>query len=337
MSAAAPGRSRPRWSGGASPRPGDASATSCANGACGRVCAQTVRTAQDAGRRGRAREHPRPRVRRLRAAHPPGRWPDVRARRRRVGVRVPAGRPGEQGHYRPQRRHGPHRRPGHGRVRHARLPPDRGGGVPHGPGRRVRRRENRRAARRVRHRRIAVREGRPVRQRRGRIHQQAPEEGAHIPEPPHRPGTTTLRPQRLCVVVRRPKTPLHPRIPEPQRIHTTRTRPLKNCPTHRCQSRCRTSRRDGGRVIKATARTLRPEADGADFGGPIGRGIPGPGTCHGVCGPRATPHGLPVPAPRAAAWFMAPTVSPSARGALPCLADGWWRSPPPRRGVLFHL
>lgn len=31
---------------------------------------------------------------------------------------------------------------------------------------------------------------------------------------------------------------------------------------------------------------------------------------------------------RAAAWFMAPTVDPSARGALPCLADGWWRSPP---------
>ncbi|MEQ6139267.1 hypothetical protein ABKP74_10360, partial [Bifidobacterium breve] len=63
------------------------------------------------------------------------------------------------------------------------------------------------------------------------------EEGAPIPGPPHRPGTTTLRPRRLCVVVRRPKTPLHPRIPEPQRIHTTRTRPLKNCPTRRCQSR----------------------------------------------------------------------------------------------------
>lgn len=158
MSAAAPGRSRPRWSGGASPRPGDASATSCANGACGRVRAQTVRTAQDAGRRGQAREHPRPRVRRLRAA------------------------------------------------------------------------------RRVRHQRIVAAQGQSLRQRRGRIHQQAPEEGAHMPEPPHRPGTTTLRPQRLCVVVRRPKTPLHPRIPEPQRIHTTRTRPLKNCPTRRCQS-----------------------------------------------------------------------------------------------------
>ena len=50
------------------------------------------------------------------------------------------------------------------------------------------------------------------------------------------PGTATLRPRRLCVVVRQPKTPLRPRIPEPQRIHTTRTRPLKNCPTRRCQS-----------------------------------------------------------------------------------------------------
>ena len=41
---------------GVSPRPGDASATSCANRACGRVRARTVRTAQDAGRRGQARE-----------------------------------------------------------------------------------------------------------------------------------------------------------------------------------------------------------------------------------------------------------------------------------------
>lgn len=87
-------------------------------------------------------------------------------------------------------------------------------------------------------RRSPSRKGDPVRQRRGRIHQQAPEEGAHIPEPLHQPGTTTLRPQRLCVVVRQPKTPLHPRIPEPQRIHTTRTRPLRTCPTRRCQSTC---------------------------------------------------------------------------------------------------
>lgn len=159
-----------------------------------------------------------------------------------MGVRVPAHRPGEQEHRRPQRRHGPHRRPGHGRVRHARLPPDRGGGVPHGPGQRVRQRENRRAARRVRHQKIAVKEGQPVRQRRGRIHQQAPEEGAHIPEPLHQPGTTTLRPQRLCVVVQQPKTPLHPRIPESEGIHRTGTRPLRTCPTHRCQSTAGPSR-----------------------------------------------------------------------------------------------
>ena len=103
-------------------------------------------------------------------------------------------------------------------------------------GQRVRQRENRRAARRVRHQKIAVKEGQPVRQRRGRIHQQAPEEGAHIPEPLHQPGTTTLRPQRLCVVVQQPKTPLHPRIPESEGIHRTGTRPLRTCPTHRCQS-----------------------------------------------------------------------------------------------------
>ena len=44
-------------------------------------------------------------------------------------------------------------------------------------------------------------------------------------------------PRRLRVVVRRPAAPLHPRIPEPKGIHRARTRPLGNCPTHRCQSR----------------------------------------------------------------------------------------------------
>ena len=103
-------------------------------------------------------------------------------------------------------------------------------------GQRVRQRENRQAARRVRHQKIAVKEGQPVRQRRGRIHQQAPEEGAHIPEPLHQLGTTTLRPQRLCVVVQQPKTPLHPRIPESEGTHRTGTRPLRNRPTRCCQS-----------------------------------------------------------------------------------------------------
>ena len=57
-----------------------------------------------------------------------------------------------------------------------------------------------------------------------------------MPEPLHQPGTTALRPQRLCVVVRQPKIPLHPRIPESEGIHRTGTRPLRTCPTHRCQS-----------------------------------------------------------------------------------------------------
>lgn len=38
-------------------------------------------------------------------------------------------------------------------------------------------------------------------------------------------------------MVQQPTAPLHPRIPEPQRIHATRTRPPRNRPTHRCQSK----------------------------------------------------------------------------------------------------
>ena len=96
--ATAPGRSRPPWKGRASPRPGDASAASCANRACGRVRARTVRTARDAGRRGQAREPAGPRVRRLRPAHASGERSCLCPRRRRLGVRVSAGRPGGQGH-----------------------------------------------------------------------------------------------------------------------------------------------------------------------------------------------------------------------------------------------
>nr|WP_270555491.1 IS3 family transposase [Bifidobacterium adolescentis] len=79
--------------------------------------------------------------------------------RQRVGVRVSAGRPGEQGHRRPFRRADPGRKPGIGRVRHPRLPADGRPGVPHRPGRRVRRHGDRRAARRVRRQRIAAAQG----------------------------------------------------------------------------------------------------------------------------------------------------------------------------------
>lgn len=100
-----------------------------------------------------------------------------------MGVRVSAGRPGEQGHRRPFRRADPGRESGIGRVRHARLPADGRPGVPHRPWRRVRQHEDRRAVRRVRHQKIAVTQGQPLRQRRGRVDEQAAEEGARVPEP----------------------------------------------------------------------------------------------------------------------------------------------------------
>ena len=126
---------------------------------------------------------PGPRVRRLRPTHASGEGPDVCEGRQRVGVRVSAGRPGEQGHRRPFRRADPGRESGIGRVRHARLPADGRPGVPHRPWRRVRQHEDRRAVRRVRHQKIAVTQGQPLRQRRGRVDEQAAEEGARVPEP----------------------------------------------------------------------------------------------------------------------------------------------------------
>ena len=153
-----------------------------------------------------------------------------------MGVRVSAGRPGEQGHRRPFRRAVPGRGPGAGRVRHARLPAGGRPRVPRRPGRRVRQHEDRRAARRVRHQRIIAAQGQPLRQRRGRVDGQAAEEGARVPEPLRHDRAAEARPRRLRVVVRRPVAPLHPRIPEPEGIHRTRTRPLRNRPTRRCQS-----------------------------------------------------------------------------------------------------
>ena len=146
--ATAPGKSKPPWKGGASPRPGGASAASCANGACGRVHAQTVQTAQDAGRRGQVREPAGPRVRRLRPARASGGRSYLCPRRRRLGVCVSAGRPSGQGYRRPFRRAAPGRGPGAGRVRRLRLPVDGRPGVPRRPGRRVRQHGDRRAARR---------------------------------------------------------------------------------------------------------------------------------------------------------------------------------------------
>lgn len=80
------------------------------------------------------------------------------------------------------------------------------------------------------------RKGNPLRQHRGRVDEQAAEKGARVPEPLRHDRAAEARPQRLRVVVRRPAAPLHPRIPEPEGIHRTRTRPLRNCPTRCCQS-----------------------------------------------------------------------------------------------------
>lgn len=70
------------------------------------------------------------------------------------------------------------------------------------------------------------------------VDEQAAEEGARLPEPLRHDQATKARPQRLRVVVQQPADPLHPRIPEPEGIHRTGTRPLRTCPTHRCQSTC---------------------------------------------------------------------------------------------------
>ena len=53
-------------------------------------------------------------------------------------------------------------------------------------------------------------------------------------------------PRRLRVVVQQPAAPLHPRIPESEGIHRTRTRPLRHRPTHRCQSTGAPPARNGG-------------------------------------------------------------------------------------------
>ena len=83
----------------------------------------------------------------------------------------------------------------------------------------------------------------PRRQRRGRIDGQAAEEGARVPEQLRHDRAAEARPRRLRVVVRQPAAPLHPRIPESEGVHRTGTRPLRNRPTHRCQSICRSARR----------------------------------------------------------------------------------------------
>lgn len=151
-----------------------------------RVHAQTVQTARDAGRRGQAREPTGPRVRRLRPARASGGRSYLCPRRRGgwayVCLLVGLADRGIAGH-------------SAGRARDTGLVlaafatldfPLTDVQVFHTePGQRIRQHEVRRAARRVRHQKIAAAQGQPLRQRRGRIDEQAAEEGSRVPEPLH--------------------------------------------------------------------------------------------------------------------------------------------------------
>lgn len=152
-----------------------------------RVHAQTVQTARDAGRRGQAREPTGPRVRRLRPARASGGRSYLCPRQRGGGwayvcLLVGLADRGIAGH-------------SAGRARDTGLVlaafatldfPLTDVQVFHTePGQRIRQHEVRRAARRVRHQKIAAAQGQPLRQRRGRIDEQAAEEGARVPEPLH--------------------------------------------------------------------------------------------------------------------------------------------------------
>ncbi|KND52577.1 peptidase [Bifidobacterium breve] len=59
--------------------------------------------------------------------------------------------------------------------------------------------------------------------------------------------------------------PKHPRIPEPEGIHRTRTRPLRNCPTHRCQSIVARRFRHGNNAAGRHSGMMQPvDAEDAD-------------------------------------------------------------------------
>ena len=126
-----------------------------------RVREQKVQASSRRAQRGRRAERGGEALRRPRAAHPRVQRLDLRARRRRLELRLPAGRPAQP------RDNGTFRgaaqgcRPSEGGVRDARAPDVRHQGVPHGQGLRVRQREDRRDAGCLRHRAVAVEKGSP--------------------------------------------------------------------------------------------------------------------------------------------------------------------------------
>jgi hypothetical protein len=111
--ATAPGRSRPPWKGrgvtASRRRIGNIMREQGMTSAYARGRSEPHRTRADEARLANLLD---PRVRRLRPAHASGERSYLCPRRRRLGVRVPAGRPGGQGNRRPFRRTAPRRGPG---------------------------------------------------------------------------------------------------------------------------------------------------------------------------------------------------------------------------------
>lgn len=105
--------------------------------------------------------------------------------------------------------------------------PVRHPGLPHGPRKRVRQRLDRRDARGLRHREVPAGEGLPVRQRRDRVRQQQPEEGARPPRVVSRHRASAAEGQRVGVVLQQREDPLDLGLHEPGRVQGGRAVPLK--------------------------------------------------------------------------------------------------------------
>lgn len=113
------------------------------------------------GERRPGRQPDRPAFRRIRAQDPCRLGPHVRSRGRQMELRMPPGRPLQPRDRRPRRGRAEDVRPGQVGFRDVEVPAFRHRGAVYGQGRRVRKRGDRRDARGLRHRAVAVEEGLP--------------------------------------------------------------------------------------------------------------------------------------------------------------------------------
>lgn len=105
--------------------------------------------------------------------------------------------------------------------------PARYPGFPHGPRKRASQRLSRRDAQGLRHREVPVGEGLPVRQRRDRVRQQQPEEGARPPQVVSRHRASAAEGQRVGADLQQHEDPLDLGLHEPGRVQGSRAVPLK--------------------------------------------------------------------------------------------------------------